>query len=472
MPKDKSKSINQILDFDKVKSKPLSYKNKRVAVVGLGRTGIALYRFLKSRGAKVYGLDRDSKLQCGIQNLILGEDYLKNLEQFDIIFVSPGVPLNLPELENAKKRGQIISSEIQLFFDLCPAKIIGITGTNGKTTTVTLLGKLLKARKKEKIWIGGNIGKPLIDKLDKIKKKDLVVLELSSFQLENLTKSPFIACILNITPDHLDRHPDFTSYLEAKANIFKYQNPEEFSVFNFDDPACVNLAKIASSKVIFTSLYSDLDKGVFKKDKEIISTIFKRKKLAEVSDLKLPGDHNLSNTLSALAILELIDPKVSPELIRRVLKNFKGLEHRIEFVKEIKGVRYFNDSKATTPASTIAALKAFDEPVILIAGGLDKNLDFSELAETIIEKVKLLILIGKAAKKIKRALKFALEKIGLDLKGFPHHFASDLKEAVKLAKTYSKKGDIVLFSPGCASFDMFLNYEERGRKFKELVSKK
>jgi len=472
----------------------LDFKNKKVAVVGLAKTGTALIKFLLAKGAKITALDKKIKEELGdvykeLEGLLvdfrLGQKYLEGLEKFDFIFISPGVPADLPQLEEARKRGQRISSETELFFDLCPGKIIGITGTNGKTTTVTLIAELLKSETRDpkaktnsqskvpipkfEVWVGGNIGEPLIEMVEQIKPDDLVVLELSSFQLENLKKSPQIAVILNITPDHLDRHKTFENYIAAKTNIIKYQNSTDVAILNFDDPVTSKLAGKTAARLVLFSLNSKLDEGVFLKNKKIVSSIKgKEEALLGLEDIKIPGEHNISNVLAALAVADVVG--VSRETIKSVVSNFAGVEHRIEFTRELDGIRYYNDSKATTPDSTIAALEAFSSPIILIAGGYDKHADFTKLAEKIVEKVKYLVLLGQTKDQIAGAVKIALEEVGGKFREFRHNFAESLPEAIRLARAKGEKGDIVLLSPACASWDMFKSFEERGRLFKEIVN--
>ncbi len=320
--------------------------------------------------------------------------------------------------------------------------------------------------KKSKIFIGGNIGQPLIDKLEKIQKKDLVVLELSSFQLEDLAKSPHIAVILNITPDHLNRHYKFSDYIKAKKNIIKFQKKDDWAILNFDDEIVKNFPKDYKGKVFPFSINKKFKKGVQIENGYItVKNGISEQKICSKSRLKLLGGHNLENVLSATAVAYLIG--VEPEQIKEVITGFSGLEHRLEFVSEINRVKFYNDSKATTCESTIVALRSFDcGKIILIAGGYDKKADFSKLAcEIINSKVKHLILIGETSDKIAQAI--------LQISNLKSQISKckTLKEAVKLSKKISQSGDIILLSPACASYDMFLNFEERGKKFKQLVKK-
>jgi len=478
------------------------FKNKKIAVVGLGKTGQELLKFLvKQNPAELVGLDAKkvscptfAKVSAGRQlagvRCQFGKNYLKNLAEFNIVFVSPGISADLPEIKYARDAGVEITSETELFFNLCPAKIIGVTGTNGKTTTVKLLETILKSvvgSQLSNVFTGGNIGQPLINQLDQIKKNDLVLLELSSFQLENLKKSPNISVILNITPDHLDRHPDMDEYQRAKANIIKYQNAGDFAVLNFDDPATYKLSKHVTFNLIGFSRTRELENGVFAKNGEIsykftkspAKGIGKQGVICKVSGINLLGPGNLENVLAVSAVALLCG--VAPEKIADCIKKFKGLEHRIEFAGKAKGVTYYNDSKSTTPASTVMALRAFPQSVILIAGGYDKGVSFSDLAKGIFSsKVKHLVLFGQTASKIQEAvLGVQQERYGgldrlrrIQTNMYPNttEVVKDLKSAMVEVKKIVQKGDIVLFSPACASFDQFTDYKERGKKFKEMVN--
>ncbi len=439
--------------------------NKKVAVIGLGKTGQALIKFLLNKKANVTGCDQDKssfkKLSKLPINFSLGKNYLRNLSDFEIIFVSPGVPLDLPEIKSVKDKVRV-SSEIELFFEYCPAPIIGITGTNGKTTTTSLTSKILKQGSK-KIFTGGNIGEPLIDKISQIKKNDLVILELSSFQLETLEKSPHIAAVLNITPDHLDRYKDFNNYKKAKVKIVNHQNKKDFAILNFDDTNTNSLKNKNKASVFGFSTIKILNRGAYLKSNQII--IKDRsitKKICKLDDIHLPGKHNIENILAAVIVAYLC--KISPVKMKKAIWGFKGIEHRLEFVRLLNKRKVYNDSKATTPESTTAALNAFDNPIILIAGGYDKHADFSKMAKVIVKKVKHLILIGKTAKQISKAVQQQKTKVQIS-------FSKNLKEAVVKSYKTSQPNDIILLSPACASYDMFKNYEERGKSFKKLVNK-
>ncbi len=450
-----------------------NFADKKIALIGVSKSNIALAKFLYSKRVKKFVFcDENKKIDIKSLKFLpkdkvrlkLGEDYLSDLSGFDLIFISPGINRNIKEIKDAQKKGIIISSEIEVFFLNCPARIIGITGTNGKSTTTALIGETLK-RDKKKVWIGGNIGEPLVDKLDKITKNDLVVLELSSFQLENLKISPHIAVVLNISEDHIDRHQSLKNYIDAKVNIVRYQDKNDLVVLNFDDREVLKYKNFTKGKVIFFSL-DKIKEGIFLKDKEIY---YKDKgieqKICLKDDIRLIGEHNLSNALAAIAVA--LNLRIDKKDIVRLLKKFKGLEHRIEFIREKQRIKFYNDSKATTPESTIAAIKCFPRSrLVLILGGYDKKIDFKPLiSELKNQKVLKIILIGETAKKIYEIIKkqnsYSSEVC----------ICSSFKQAVEKSFSISKKGDTVLLSPACASYDMFKNFEERGRLFKEMVKK-
>jgi UDP-N-acetylmuramoylalanine--D-glutamate ligase len=391
----------------------------------------------------------------------LGKNYLRNLADFEIIFVSPGVPLELPEIKSVKNKVKV-SSEIELFFESCPAPIIGITGTNGKTTVTTLISKILKQSSK-KVFTGGNIGESLINKLSQIKRSNLVVLELSSFQLETLEKSPNIAVVLNFTPDHLDRYKDFNNYKKTKVKIVNHQDKKDFAILNFDDRNTNSLRNKTKASVFGFSTVKILNRGAYLKSNQIIiKDKGITKKICKLGDIHLPGKHNIENVLAAVLVGYLC--KISPVKIKKAIRGFKGIEHRLEYIRSINKRKFYNDSKATTPESTTAALNAFDNPIILIAGGYDKHADFSKMAKVIAKKVKHLILIGKTAKQIAKVVQQQKTKVQISL-------AKNLNEAVVRSYKTSQPNDIILLSPACASYDMFKNYEERGKSFKKLVNK-
>lgn len=451
-----------------------SLKNKKVAVIGLGVSNKPLIEYLYNLGANITVFDNkdeekiDKKILEQVKkyeiNQSFGKNYLSKLKGFDIIFKSPSCRIDLPEIEEEIKNGAKVTSEIELVVELAPCKIIGVTGSDGKTTTTSLIYEILKT--KYKCYLGGNIGIPLFTKIKEMRPEDIVVLELSSFQLMNMKQSPNIAVITNVTPNHLDIHKSYEEYIEAKANILKNQNEEDILVLNYDNEITKKFANNAKSKVIFFSSKEKLSDGVIFDDKTIkYCEQGLRRHIIKQKDTNLRGIHNAENICAAVAATMSL---VSVEEQAKAIKNFTGVEHRIEFVKTINEVKWYNDSIASSPTRTIAGLNSFDEEIILIAGGYDKHLDYEPIAEPIIKKVKTLILLGQTSNKILGVVQNKLKEKNLVL---PIYKTESLEEAVAKAKEHAKPGQIVLFSPASASFDMFKNFEERGKKFKELVKK-
>ena len=461
---------NKLEDFE------IKLKNQRVAVIGLGVSNIPLIEYLYQKQAKVTVFDdrEEEKINTDIVEKIkkytfkyfLGEDNLNNLKGYDLIFRSPSCMPTKPELVAEKNRGAIITTEIEQLMKIAPCKIIGITGSDGKTTTTTLTYQILKDAGYT-VHLGGNIGIPLFTKLNEIKPNDIIVLELSSFQLMGMDVSPEIAAITNITPNHLNIHKDYQEYIDAKKNIFKYQEKNGVLVLNADNDI-TNLCKDeANGKVIMFSSAQKLENG-FIVDNGIIKECDDgiRRHIVDTKDLKLKGMHNFQNVCTALALTKgLVDTDKAVETI----KGFSGVHHRLELVRVIDGVEWYNDSASTTPTRGISALNAFgDKEIILIAGGADKNLDYTPIGRPIVEKVKCLILIGQTANKIYEAVKKELE---IQNKHLDIHMCETFKESLDLAKHVAKPGQIVLFSPASTSFDMFKDMYDRGDKFKEEVMK-
>lgn len=462
----------------------LPKKGDKAAVIGLGVSNLPLIRFLKKKGLKVTGLDqkapadfgqRYAELQALDVRLKLGPDYLESLRGYDWIFVTPGMRKNLPELQDAAMRGAILSSEMQLFLELCQAQTIGVTGSAGKTTTTTLIGEMLQADGRN-VCVGGNIGRPLIEEVEEIPPEAWVVLELSSFQLETMTKSPNIALITNITPNHLDMHPTMEHYIAAKQHIYQHQVPGDWAVFNADDETLRTLAKRCQSDVALFSRRKEVDHGAFvdrRPDGEAIVFRYglRDELICKVSEVRLPGLHNLENVLAATTVASLAG--VRPETIGRVAREFAGVEHRLERVRELDGVAYYNDSIATTPARALAALRTIEAPTHVILGGYDKHLPFDELAREIARsgRVRTALLLGATAGQIEDALRRALAEAGAGAAGAAPEIvrAAGLPEAVEQARQRAKSGEVVLLSPACASYDMYENYAERGQHFKRLV---
>lgn len=456
-----------------------NFRGKKITIMGLGLHGGSegLIKYLVDKGANVFVTDlkTEEELSPTIKRLKglplkyhLGGHSWEDFKKADLIFINPAVPKKSLWYQKIKKSKIPTNTETNLFFSLCPAPIIGITGTNGKSTVATLIWDIFKEGMKDKrIFFGGNIGGSLLTEIKKITPQDLVILELSSFQLQDLArlkKSPHIAIVLNITPDHLDYHQDFEEYVEAKKNIVKFQQEGDFAILNYDDKITKNFANFTKAHILFFSLKKSLESGAFLYEDSLVCKFRGiTQKIISKKRIKLPGEHNVSNLLAAIATATIY--KIGPEKIHQAIKKFKGLEHRIEFVKEINGIRFYNDSKATTPESTIAALDSFSPGVILIAGGSDKNANFDKLAAKIREKVSILLLIGETALKIKNAvLKNKGQRVPKII------MAENLEKAVKLSKKEAQNNEIVLLSPACASFDQFKNFEERGEKFKKYVT--
>lgn len=446
-----------------------------VSVVGVGVSNMALIRFLLKRGSRVTARDAKNPDELGERfielkklgvDLRLGDGYLDDLGDSDIVFLTPGMRKSGPEIEDATGRGARISSEAALFLELCKRPVIGITGSAGKSTTTSLVGEILRESGK-RVIVGGNIGLPLIEYVDDMPDDAWVVMELSSFQLELTRVSPYIGVILNITPNHLDIHPSMEHYADSKRNLVRNQGPGDFAVLNFDQSITREIAQTVRSRVAWFSLRDAVYPGAYLEDDSLVLNVEgKRVEVTRVGRLRLKGEHNVANFLAAATVGGLVDCPV--HAMRSVAENFRPLEHRLEEVAEIDGVRFVNDSIATTPERAIAGLRSFSSPVVLIAGGYDKKLDFSELGTEIVKRVEVLVLLGAAKDKIKAAVDEARSK--LNEVGPRIIEVQRMSEAVEVAYHEATPGDVVLLSPACASYDMFVNFEERGRKFKESVS--
>lgn len=447
-----------------------SLKDKTVAVIGIGVSNQPLIRLLLDRGVSVTACDKKDRAALGALGdeleaagccLQLGEGYLQGLNQ-DIIFRTPGMRPDLPELVEAVAHGSVLTSEMEVFFDVCPCPMIAITGSDGKTTTTTIVAELLKASGKT-VHLGGNIGHPLLAETGDMHENDIAVLELSSFQLMTMKRSPGIAVVTNISPNHLDVHKDYQEYIDAKENIFTHQSVKDIAVFNADNDVTSEEAGRAVGRVRLFSRQKELEDGVFLRGESIIARHDgQERQVMTVADIKLPGVHNIENYLAAIAA---VDGMVSDEVIREFARNFGGVEHRIELIRTRNGVRWYNDSIASSPNRTIAGLKAFPEKVILIAGGKDKGISYDELGPVLNEHVKLLILCGATAGVIRRSTEEAENYTGLEIVD-----VNDYQEAVQLADSRSAEGDVVILSPASTSFDRFANFMERGRVFKEIVN--
>jgi len=459
------------------------FTGRKIAVLGLSTEGQTMIKYLRKHGVKIWACDKKEKKDLGktyyrLKRLgaifQLGPSYLDDLEKFDLVFRTPGMPLRLPQLKEARKRGIEVSSQIKLFFNLCPCPIIGVTGTKGKGTTVTLIGEILKNEGK-KVFVGGNIGSPPIEFLDKLTPSSWVVLELSSFQLEDLTQSPNIAVVLNITSDHVafplspdapNYHLSWKDYVRAKKNIVRYQTKEDFALINADYEIPRSFIRETPAKIFYFSRKEEVSRGAYVQGGKIwLKVIDKarkaRQEICRISEVGLRGVHNLENITASMVAASLAGVNLSS--IRKTVLSFRGLEHRLELVKEAERVEYFNDSFSTIPETTIAAIRSFKEPIILIAGGSEKGADYTELGKEIAKStVRTLILIGEMAERIEEAV-MKSSKLRI-IKGL-----KNMKDIVKIAKKEAKPGDIVLLSPACASFDMFKNYKDRGEQFKYWV---
>lgn len=447
-----------------------------VNVIGIGISNMPLIRLLVKLGAKVTAFDAkdekylgDNYLQCcelGVKT-VLGEDYLDKLDG-DIIFKTPGLRYDKPQLLKAVEDGAVLTSEMEVFFEICPAHIIAVTGSDGKTTTTTLIREMM-TKAGYKTWLGGNIGNPLLDKTEEMTENDWVILELSSFQLHTMKKSPEIGVITNLSPNHLDWHKDYAEYIDAKTNIFTHMNRNNILVLNADNADSAALLPIAHVNV---RMFSRKRKANIWLDGDVIKN--GERSVLNINDIKIPGIHNVENYMAAIAA---VDGLVSDDVIVDVAKNFGGVPHRIELVRELDGVKYYNSSIDSSPNRTINALNVFKQKVIMIAGGKDKGIPYDEIGMPIVEHVKKLILISKLPvteedKKLHPSaeqIKQAVIKTGRadELEIFDVHTYED---AVKKAHEIAQKGDIVILSPASTSFDMFRNFEERGNLFKKLVN--
>ncbi len=441
---------------------------KNITVVGIGISNLPLIKLLSGCGAMVTACDKRTEAELGNTaldlknagvNLTLGENYLDNLSG-EIIFKTPGMRFDLPQLIKAKENGSIITSEMEVFFEVCPSKIIAVTGSDGKTTTTTLIYKIL-TESGYNCHLGGNIGTPLLCSADEINSEDICVIELSSFQLHTMSKSSDVAVITNISPNHLDVHKSYEEYIEAKKNIYLHQNKDGVLVVNKENEKSYECRNDANGSVRVFGYDNGCD--VYSDGNSIHAF---GKKLLDVSDIRIPGEHNVQNYMTAIAATY---PLYKEDAVVSVAKNFGGVPHRIEFVRELDGVKYYNSSIDSSPNRTINTLKVFDK-VILITGGKDKGIPYDELGPYLAQKTKHIVLIGKTGPIILDSLKKHIEKTG-EGKDITYEFCTTYEEAVNAAKNAAKPNDVVLLSNASTSFDMFKNFEERGNLFKEIVNK-
>jgi UDP-N-acetylmuramoylalanine--D-glutamate ligase len=441
--------------------------NKHYLIFGIARSGISLIKYLASKGFVVTATDKKDREELGevydiLKGLpvcmVLGEHPDNIIDGVDVIIMSPGVPGDIPIINKAKGKGIEVISEIEFAYRYFRGNIVGITGTNGKTTTTSLTGEIFK-RAGYKTFVAGNIGKPFIDCVEESTEKDVAVLEVSSFQLEEIKEfRPKVASVLNITPDHLNRHKTMENYILAKSKIFLNQKEEDTLILNYDCPITRDLAKKSKSNIIYFSRKEELIEGVIVKNNHIY--VNNEVKIINIKDIYIKGGHNLENALAATAMAYAMD--IDPVIISKTLEEFKGVEHRLEHFATVNGRIFINDSKGTNPDASIKAIEAMDKDVILIAGGMDKGNDFTEFIKAFDGKVKGLVLLGETAEIIKKtAMEFNFSNI---------YMVKTLEESVDKAYEISQRGDTILLSPACASWDMFTSFEERGSLFKEYTN--
>ena len=451
-----------------------SLREKRVAIIGIGVSNTPLIRLMLQRGIRVTACDRADRAKFNNDALLseleelgaelrLGENYLENLDQ-DVIFRSPGIRPDIPAFEAARARGSVITSEMEVFFHVCPCKKIAVTGSDGKTTTTTIIARVLEEAG-HTVHLGGNIGRPLLPDTNLMRPDDIAVLELSSFQLLTMDTSPDIAVVTNLAPNHLDVHKGMEEYVAAKKNIFLHQNAADRVVLNRDNDIAYSFVEEAPGQVTLFSRQNPLEEGVVLENGVIcVKKNGQRREVLPVADILIPGVHNVENYMAAIAALDGIVPD---QVFRRFAASFGGVEHRIELVREHKGVKYYNDSIASSPSRTIAGLRSFRQKVILIAGGYDKHIPYDDMGPDLVEHVKLMVLTGPTTPKLRAA---AEQAPGFDPNALRIFDAESFEDAVALAVKLAQPGDIVTMSPASASFDRFRNFMERGNTFKRLIN--
>ena len=449
-------------------------KDKKVAFIGTGVSHNDLIKLFLKKGISVTVCDKKtadkmgdiySELKSLGAEFSLGENYLEEIYHSDIVFRTPGMYFNNPALKKARDMGIVVTSEMEVFFDLCPCKIYGVTGSDGKTTTTTLISEFLSAEGKT-VHKGGNIGKALLPIIEDISDNDAAVVELSSFQLISMRKSPDVAVITNVAPNHLDVHGTMEEYIDCKKNLIAHQNAFSKTVLNLDNDITNGLSEIVRGKLVKFSRKNIPECGAFLNEKGMLcyNNYGDIIEIMDMNDIRIPGIHNVENYLTAISA---VWGEVSKANMIKVAKEFNGVEHRIEFVRELNGVKYYNDSIATSPTRVIAGLNSFNQKLIVIAGGYDKKIPFDPIAKPINEKVKVLILLGVTADKIQKVV---TEYKGYDEKALKIIRVGTLEEAVETARKIAVNGDVVTLSPACASFDLYINFEARGQHFKRLVS--
>ena len=447
-------------------------KGKRVAVIGIGVSNTPLIKMLLREGISVTACDKNKREEFGglceeLESLgaclQLGERYLEGLDQ-EVIFRTPGMRPDVPALLEAQARGSVVTSEMEVFFQVCPCHTIGVTGSDGKTTTTTIIASLLKAAG-HNTYLGGNIGKPLLADVYGMEPQDWAVLELSSFQLMTMKQSPNVSVFTNLSPNHLDYHHTMEEYTAAKLNIFTHQQAGDRAVFNYDNDITRSLSQQAPAGRMLFSRKEKLEEGVYLRDNAIwLTNEMGSREVLPLADIRIPGVHNIENYMAAIAA---VDGLVPNKCVRAVAQRFTGVEHRIELVRELNGVKYYNDSIGTSPTRTMACLDSFDQKLILIAGGYDKGVPFTQLGVEMTKKVKTLVLCGATAPAIRKAVE---EAPGFADSGLEIVETNNLAAAVAAAQAAAVPGDVVVLSPACAAFDQFKNFMERGKVFKELVN--
>ncbi|MEX0616541.1 MAG: UDP-N-acetylmuramoyl-L-alanine--D-glutamate ligase [Candidatus Woykebacteria bacterium] len=453
-----------------------NFEGKKVAILGLGVEGLSSLKFFAKTKAEISVRDQkeqkdfDPALLAQVKNYtqdyVFGANYLSNISGFDVIVRSPALRPDLPEILKATTSGARLTSNLKLFFDFCKGKIIGVTGTKGKGTTSTLIFEMLKKAGK-KVFIGGNIGTAPLDFLEDVTEDSWVVLEISSFQLIDMQTSPYIAVVLMIASEHLDWHKSTEEYIKAKTSIVSHQTEQDFVVINVDHPISEGFAKLSKANKAFVSLFKEQNPGVYLKN-EVVTRSFEGKveEILPIKEVFLRGRHNLENITTAAAVSSLAG--VSVQDIASVAREFKGLPHRLEFVREVSGVKYYDDSFSTTPETAIAAIRSFSEPLVIILGGSEKGSDYTDLGSVVrsAKNIKGVILIGETADKIESEITSISGFGGKIIKG-----PRTTQEIITTAKSLTQPGDIVLLSPACASFGLFVNYKDRGDQFKEVVNR-
>ncbi len=444
-------------------------QGKTVAVCGIGRNNLPVVHQLLSHGARVRACDKRDRtalgsaadeLEAAGAELVLGENYLSELDA-DLVLRTPGMKPYLPEFEAARARGIPVSSEMELFFALCPCPIYAVTGSDGKTTTTSIIAGLLRAAGKT-VHLGGNIGRPLLPEIESVRETDVAVVELSSFQLTRMTQSPHVAVVTNVAPNHLDWHTDMDEYIEAKRNLVSYQQAGDRAVLNADNAVTAGFADSVPGREIccFSRKTPQTDGAWLREDGMLCMTQNGvTTPVVKDTDIRIPGVHNIENYLAAIAA---VWGEVAPETIAEFARTFGGVPHRCELVRVRRGVKWYNDSIGSSPSRTMAGLRAFDRKVILIAGGYDKHIPYDPLGPVAADTVKHAVLLGATAPKIEAAIRAC--------SGLPISHAADMTDAVAQAAAVAAEGDIVFLSPASASFDMYKNFEERGEHFKQLVS--